>query len=287
MPRNCATLRPLAGLTRESLSTNLGNTVPNPNESVRAMPNTGQRIAVWFSCGAASAVAAKLTIEAYGATCDVRVINNPVAEENADNRRFLADVQKWIGREIEIATCKKYPSTSAADVWERERFMSGPTGAPCTKYLKKYARQEWEAGNKPDWHVMGFAAEERARHDRFRLTERENLLPVLIDAGLTRAGCAAHLTRCGIRLPLTYAEGWPNANCEGCIKATSPTYWNFVREKRPAVFAARAEQSRRLGVRLVRVMGERKFLDELLPTDRGAPLKSLDFECGIFCEEGA
>ena len=34
-------------------------------------------IAVWFSCGAASAVAAKLTIERYGATHDIRVVNNP------------------------------------------------------------------------------------------------------------------------------------------------------------------------------------------------------------------
>lgn len=35
-------------------------------------------IAVWFSCGAASAVAAKLTIEKYGETHDIRVLNNPV-----------------------------------------------------------------------------------------------------------------------------------------------------------------------------------------------------------------
>ena len=242
-------------------------------------------IAVWFSCGAASAVAAKLTLERYGATHEVRIINNPVAEENADNRRFLRDVSQWIGREIEIAACSKYPSGSAVEVWERERFMSSPQGASCTKYLKKRARQEWEERNKPDFHVLGFAAEERKRHEKFILTERPNVLPVLIEAGLTRAGCAALLMREGLRLPLTYDEGWPNANCEGCVKATSPTYWNFVRDKRPAVFAARAELSRRLGVRLVRVRGERKFLDELLPTDTGAPLKNLRFECGIFCEE--
>lgn len=54
-------------------------------------------IAVWFSCGAASAVAAKLTIEKYGDTHEIHVLNNPVAEEDQDNIRFLHDVEKWLG----------------------------------------------------------------------------------------------------------------------------------------------------------------------------------------------
>ena len=44
-----------------------------------------QTIAVWFSCGAASAVAAYLTLQKYGGTHNVRIINNPIAEEDADN----------------------------------------------------------------------------------------------------------------------------------------------------------------------------------------------------------
>ena len=46
-------------------------------------------IAVWFSCGASSAVAAKKTIEKYGESHNVIVINNPVINEHIDNRRFL------------------------------------------------------------------------------------------------------------------------------------------------------------------------------------------------------
>ena len=42
-------------------------------------------IGVWFSKGAASAVAAKKTIEIYGKYHDVIIINNPVDEEDADN----------------------------------------------------------------------------------------------------------------------------------------------------------------------------------------------------------
>ena len=60
-------------------------------------------IAVWFSCGAASTVAAKLTLDKYRGTCTVRVVNNPVAEEDSDNRRFLRDIEQWLGVEIEMA----------------------------------------------------------------------------------------------------------------------------------------------------------------------------------------
>ena len=50
-----------------------------------------------------------MTIKKYGEFCDVRVINNPVAEEDEDNRRFLHDVEDWIGQEIEICTNEEVP----------------------------------------------------------------------------------------------------------------------------------------------------------------------------------
>jgi hypothetical protein len=249
------------------------------------MVKDGETIAVWFSCGAASAVAAKLTVEKYGARCKVRVLNNPIAEEDADNRRFLADVQVWLGREIEPVVAAKYPASSVVEVWDKRKFMSGPLGAPCTVELKKVARQEWERANVVDWHVLGFTADEKTRHERFVLTERSNVLPVLIDAGMTKADCYRMLTDAGLALPRVYAMGYPNANCIGCVKATSATYWNHVRRAHPDVFAARAEQSRRLGARLTRVKGERLFLDELPADAVGKPMKNMDFECGIFCEE--
>ncbi|KAF1006025.1 MAG: hypothetical protein GAK28_02933 [Luteibacter sp.] len=244
-------------------------------------------IAIWFSCGAASAWAAKLTIERYGYTHDIRLINNPVAEEDPDNQRFARDVGDWLGVKVEQATNPKYPDNSAVSVWDHEKYMSGVAGAPCTKLLKKHARQAWELEHKPDFHVLGFTAEEKDRHDRFVLTERPNVIPALIDARASKADCFAEIRKAGIELPAIYKRGYPNANCIGCSKATSPTYWNHVREKDPEVFVDRAEQSRRLGCRLVRVRGERKFLDELKTTDQGLPLKNMDFECGIFCEERA
>ena len=242
-------------------------------------------IAVWFSCGAASAVAAKKTIERYGETYRIRILNNPVIEEDEDNRRFLKDVEQWIGVPVETVLNSKYPSCSAVEVWEKRRFMSGPLGAPCTLELKKNARQEWEANNEADYHVLGFTYDEKNRHDRFVLTERSNVLPVLIDEKITKSDCYRIIQQAGIELPRVYKMGYPNANCIGCVKATSPTYWNHVRKNHPDVFEQRAIQSRDIGTRLVRVKGERIFLDELDPDAKGQSMKGLDFECGLFCEE--
>lgn len=242
-----------------------------------------ETIAVWFSCGAASAVAAMLTKQQYGATCLVRVLNNPVIEEDPDNVRFLRDVQEWLGLPIETVKNHKYPSCSAVDVWERRNYMAGNAGAPCTLELKKMARQQFEMDNDIDWHVLGFTAEEEKRFCNFQERERRNTLPVLIEAGLSKADCYRYLQEAGIKLPAIYERGYPNANCIGCVKASSPTYWNHVRKADPDVFKARAEQSRRIGARLVRYKGERIYLDELPADAEGRPMKNLDFECGIFC----
>jgi hypothetical protein len=239
-------------------------------------------IVVWFSCGAASAVAAKMTIDKYGHEYEVRVVNNPVDEEDDDNKRFLVDVSKWLGVPIVTAKNEELGHTSANQVWEDRKYMSGIKGAPCTTLLKKVARYLYESANKIDFHVLGFTSEEKHRHDRFVKGERENVLPVLIEAGITKSMCFDILIAAGIKLPHAYAMGFPNANCIGCVKATSPTYWNHVRKKKPSVFASRSFLSRMLGVRLVRYKGKRIFLDELPEDAKGRKMKS--YECGIFCD---
>jgi hypothetical protein len=241
-------------------------------------------IVVWFSCGVASAVAAKITLEKYQ---DVRVVNSPVIEEDADNIRFLRDVERWLGIKIETAINPKFPNRSAVEVWDKRRFMSGPLGAPCTIELKKEARYAWERENKPDWHVLGFTVDEKTRHDRFVESERPNVLPVLINEGITKAVCFEIVHNAGIKRPRIYDLGYPNANCIGCVKATSPTYWNHVRQMHPEVFEHRARQSREIGARLARVNNNRIFLDELKLTDKGRPMKAMNFDCGVFCEEKA
>lgn len=245
-------------------------------------PQKRETIVVWFSCGAASAVAAKLTVEKYGSTHNILIVNNPVIEEDEDNLRFSEDVSKWIGHEILYAANPAFPDNSAVTVWNKRKYMSGVKGAPCTLLLKKEARYIFERANKIDHHVLGFTVDEKDRHNRFTKFERENVLPVLLDAGLTKQDCFNILIEAGIQLPRVYGMGYVNANCIGCVKATSPTYWNHVRKMHPNIFRSRAEQSRSIGAKLVRYKGERIFLDELPVDAKGAKMKS--YECGIFCD---
>lgn len=248
-------------------------------------PGPSDRIVVWFSNGAASAVAWREAVRRYGDICEVVAVNNPVSEEDPDNKRFAKDVAEWIGSEIVFWSNPKFPHGSAVKVWDQVKAMSFVKGAPCTDRLKKAARQDYESKHRVDWHVFGFTADEQSRHDRFVLTERDNVLPVLIDAGITKDDCYRIIQEAGLTLPLVYSLGYPNANCIGCVKATSPTYWNHVRKVHPEVFEERSEQSRRLGARLARYKGQRIFLDELPVDAKGRVMKTMQVECGIFCEE--
>lgn len=275
-----------------------------------------ETIAVWFSCGAASAVAAKKTIEKYGETYNVIIVNNPVVNEHPDNLRFLKDCEVWLGQEILKATNKDYPSCDIEDVFEKRRYISGVAGAPCTKFLKKEARYQFEQNNHIDYHVLGFTVEEWKRQKRFSTMERENTIPILVTEMITKEDCFKILQKAGIKLPKIYSLGFPNANCIGCVKSQSPTYWNMVRDKFPDVFEARAKQSRDIGAKLVKVHAKylpwatkigklyfdkdtneqistvdkkgkishsiRVHLDDLDENMKGGKIKS--FECSIFCD---
>jgi hypothetical protein len=51
------------------------------------------RIVCQFSCGAASAVATKLTLAQHP---DALILNAEIKNEHPDNRRFLADCEKLV-----------------------------------------------------------------------------------------------------------------------------------------------------------------------------------------------
>jgi len=244
----------------------------------------GSNIVVWFSCGSASAVACKKIIENHS-DCNIRIVNNPIKEEHEDNRRFLKDVEKWLNKKIEICVNPEVDTISCKDIWQQRKYMSGVNGAPCTMILKKGARLYFEENNVIDWHVLGFTFDEEKRAKRFIKYERSNMYPILVDLKITKDNCFKIIQEAGIDLPYVYKLGFPNANCIGCVKSTSPTYWNRVRKCFPDIFQDRAEQSRRIGAKLVRVKGKRKFLDELKENELGRPLKKTGVECGIFCEE--
>lgn len=232
---------------------------------------------IWFSCGAASAVAAKLGTEAYGSRCEV-VYCDTMATEHPDNRRFFENVQRWIGRPITVIRSAKYATID--DVFERTKYMAGRYGARCTTELKKLPREAFQ--HPDDVHVFGYTAEEGKRAADFE--ERNPSLKVdwlLIEQNITKDRCLAVLRAAEIALPAMYALGFDHNNCIGCVKATSPGYWNRTRRAFPDVFERRARQSRAISARLVRVKGERVFLDQL-PPDEDAP--DDDIECGPVCQ---
>jgi hypothetical protein len=245
--------------------------------------NNKKLIAVWFSCGAASAVAAKKTIELYGNTHDIRIINNPIKEEHEDNQRFLKDVEKWLGQKIEFAVNPNFPNQSCVEVWEKKKYMSGIKGAPCTSLLKKKARQVWEEIHRPDYTVLGFTYDEIKRHERFIQTEKP-LLPVLIDLKITKDDCFKILNDQNIKLPYIYSLNFPNANCISCVKSSSVEYWKLVKTQFPEIYQHRSNQSRMISAKLIRYKGVRYFLDEIPEDAKGRKSKN-NIECGIFCEE--
>jgi hypothetical protein len=240
-----------------------------------------KRIVVWFSAGAASAVAAKLTLAAYPAD-DVVIARCIVTNEHHDNDRFAADCATWFGRPVLELRSADYADAWA--VWEKRRYLNGIAGAPCTLEMKKAPRQQFERDWMPHASAFGFTMEERKRADRFREQNPDvRLLTPLIDAGLSKADCMGMLERAGIALPAMYALGFKNNNCVTCVKARSPGYWSLVRREFPGDFARMAALSRDIGWTPCRAGDDTPiWLDELDPA-WPAQDDSPGIECSLLC----
>lgn len=240
---------------------------------------TEQRVISWFSRGAASAVATKLVLSERRYQ-PVTPVFCETGSEHPDNERFAQDCEKWFGVPITRLKSTEYQDTW--DVWEKRKYIAGVKGAPCTTALKVIPRLGFQRVD--DIHIFGYTADKAdvTRAAKLRETFFELTIETpLIQRGITKAGCFSIIEGAGIKRPITYDMGLPNANCLPCPKATSPAYWALIREKFPADFNRMAELSRRLGARLARVKNERVFIDEIPanhPTT-GAIVPSCDFLC--------
>lgn len=238
------------------------------------------RTIAWFSSGAASAVMTKLALtddpDVLPVQCDLG------DSEDEDNRRFTTDCEAWFGKSVHRIKSERYANID--EVFEARKYHSGIAGAPCTGDQKVAPRLDFQVPS--DTHLWGYTADgadvtrwERMQANYPAMRQRAPL----IERGLTKEACLAMIERAGIKPPRVYALGYPNANCIGCVKATSPNYWALVRQTHPEVFERRADQSRRFGSRLVRINDERRFLDELpedWPTTE-ATAPRCDFLCHI------
>lgn len=242
-----------------------------------------KRVVCQFSCGAASAVATKLSLAAAGAA-EVAIVYAFVLEDGEDNLRFMRDCEAWFGRQVTVLRDEKF-GASTFEVWRRKRFMKGLHGAPCTGQLK---RRVLDAFKRPDdVLVFGFTAEESDRFDDF--VERNPAFSCrapLIDAGLTKADCLAMVERAGILLPEDYRDGFNNANCRGRCPKGGEGHWNRMRLVRPAEFSQMMAAQEDIGPGAYffrnRATGERFGLKDLDPAagrhDEPSP------SCSFFCE---
>lgn len=240
------------------------------------------RVVCWFSCGAASAVATKLAITEHKdrpvviAYCDT-------GAEHHDNKRFLAECEKWFDHKITILKSKKYDSVW--DVFEKTRYLAGVNGARCTVEMKKLVREEFQDA-QGDLQIFGMDSSEANRALRLRdgISEIVTDFP-LINRSMSKPICLGIIQQAGIELPEMYKLGFRNNNCIGCVKGQAG-YWNRIRKHFPAVFERMSAMEQDLDVALCKTYagdGERKrvFLKDL-PLDAGK-LEPLEISCSLFC----
>lgn len=232
------------------------------------------RCVAWFGAGVSSAVAVKLAINRID-----HIIYTHIEDQHEDTLRFVKDCERWFGKSVEIIT-SSYGSVDNA--CRAMSFINSPSGATCTKLLKRRVRQEWEAKNQFfNWftYVWGYDIDEidRSKNLEENMPEHNHIFP-LIEHQITKSQAHRILKASGIKRPAMYNKGYSNNNCIGCVKG-GMGYWNHVRIDFPEVFKARAMMERAIGHSCINGV----FLDELDP-ERGRHAPPIVEDCGIFCE---
>lgn len=226
----------------------------------------------WFSCGVSSFIACYLAKDID------KIIYTHIEDQHPDSLRFLHDCEQILGREIEIIQSDKYKSVD--DVIEKTKCINTAYGAPCTKWLKKQVRKDWERKNfEHHTYVWGYDADEKRRADMVvdTMTDYEHEF-ALIDHGLSKKECHGIAAKLGLKRPAMYDMGYPNNNCIGCVKG-GMGYWNKIRVDFPEVFERRARQEREIGHSCIKGV----FLDELEP-GRGRMDMEVMEDCSITCQ---
>lgn len=250
------------------------------------------RIICWFSCGAASAVAAKMVLQSNDerkAGREIIIARNWLKEEHPDNDRMQSDCEKWLGQKIIHVANEKYHG-SVIEVQNAVKFIKHPKGgAPCTLHLKKNARRAFQRSG--DIHVFGLHVGEEDRADQFIDDEPDvHIWLPLIERVITKAECHQMLEDAGIEQAEMYRLGYHNNNCIGCVKG-GMGYWNKIRRDFPDAFSLMALQERKFGHAICKKekkesgkrIGIPVFLDQL-PINAGHYASEPPIKCGIICE---
>lgn len=207
-----------------------------------------------------------------------------IADQHEDSIRFIHDCEKVIGEQIQILRSSQYRTVEDC-VRAFGGFKNSKNGfSPCTNWLKKRVRKEWEYKHK-DYeitYVWGFDANEKRRAEATveANPQAEHEFP-LIEKNLSKSDVHAMLEEIGIKRPVMYDMGYPNNNCIGCIKG-GMGYWNKIRVDFPQVFESRAKLEREVGNTILKDRNGYIYLDELDP-NRGNMDMEIFPECSIMC----
>ena len=227
----------------------------------------------WISAGVSSFIAGYLERDSID-----KFIYIDVKDQHPDSMRFIKDCEKMLGKEIEIL---QSPYWSVENCIRAAGVLKMPYGfAPCTSWLKKRVRKEWEYEHREYdiTYVWGFDCTEKHRAERVEETmiEFEHCFP-LIARNLSKTDTHAICEALEVKRPLMYDLGYNNNNCIGCIKG-GMGYWNKIRVDFPEVFESRAKLEREIGYSILKEC----YLDELDP-NRGRMSEEIMQDCNIFC----
>ena len=228
----------------------------------------------YFSAGVSSAVATKLAINQID-----RIMYTHIEDHHPDTLRFISACERWFGKPVELW---QSPYKDVDTACRANSFIRSPSGAACTRVLKRNVRKQFEYENEGNLRIVwGLDCTEQDRANRIvaNMPNHEHFFP-LIEGGITKKGAHQILNASGIKRPAMYDLGYNNNNCIGCVKG-GVGYWNHIRVDFPEVFAARAAMERDIGFP---ILGKKYgYLDELDP-ERGRHTPPIVEDCGIMCE---
>ena len=208
-----------------------------------------------------------------------------IEDQHPDSMRFIRDCEAAVGKEIRILRSKEYRCVEDC-VRVYGGFKDARNGfAPCTGWLKKRVRKEWEQENRRYdlTYVWGFDMQEKNRAEKIVETnpQAKHEFP-LIEQNLSKEEVHGLFDRTfSFPRPAMYDMGYPNNNCIGCVKG-GMGYWNRIRKDFPAIFESRAKLERVVGHSMLKDKNGPVYLDELNP-DRGDMNTEIFPECGIMC----
>lgn len=228
-------------------------------------------IVSWFSAGVSSAVATKLVIDQVD-----KIVYTHIDDQHPDTMRFVKDCECWFGKPVEIL---QSPYKSVNNAIRAAAYVNGVHGAPCTRFLKRRVRQEWEMDRFDLTYVWGMDVSEQDRCDRLisAMPNQQHLFP-LVERHISKHEAHRILEASGVDRPTMYDLGYNNNNCIGCVKG-GMGYWNKIRVDFPEVFKSRSETERLIGATCIKGI----YLDELDP-NVGRHTDLIIDDCGIFCE---